>query len=74
MLFLRGLFKRPKSAGASAATTAGSGAAVLPQVDEDKLPPDEQQKRMRREIERSIAQDPAALAKLLEAWLMEQKA
>lgn len=74
VLFLRGLFKRPKSAGASVATTAGGGAAVLPQVDEDKLPPDEQQKRMRREIERSIAQDPAALAKLLEAWLMEQKA
>jgi hypothetical protein len=29
---------------------------------------------MRREIERSITNDPAALAKLLEAWLTEQKA
>lgn len=77
VLFLRGLFKRPKSAasaGAAASAAGGSGAAVLPPIDEDKLPPDEQQKRMRREIERSIAQDPAALAKLLEAWLMEQKA
>lgn len=65
--FLRGLFKRgqPKA----------EPAAVLGEAQQDeKLPPEEQQRRMRREIERSIASDPAALAKLLESWLTEQKA
>lgn len=74
VFFLRGLFKRvPRK------TAARTDAFALPDpgrapVDEENLPPEEQQKRMRREIERSIASDPAALAKLLEAWLVEQKA
>ncbi|MBZ0152506.1 MAG: hypothetical protein K8J09_13350 [Planctomycetes bacterium] len=71
VLFLRGMFKRvPKAAAAEAAPAT----AAKVEVDESTLPPEEQQKRMRREIERTIASDPAALAKLLEAWLMEQKA
>jgi transposase len=37
------------------------------------LPVEEQQKRMRREIERAIASDPAALAKMLESWLRQGK-
>jgi len=65
VLFLRGLFKR------SARSSASQDAlAVAP---EEPLGPEEQERRMRREIERSIASDPAALAKLLETWLMEQK-
>jgi len=64
VLFLRGLFKRSRKAAPAAA------AVEIPQPD---LAPEEQQRRMRREIERSIANDPAALAKLLETWLMEQK-
>ncbi|MEZ6036044.1 MAG: flagellar M-ring protein FliF C-terminal domain-containing protein [Planctomycetota bacterium] len=70
VMFLRGLFKR-----SSRAPTAAAAAATGPvEVPEDQLAPEELQRRMRREIERSIAQDPAALAKMLEAWLMEQKA
>jgi len=66
VLFLRGLFKRSRKAAPQA---AAAGEAVEPQ----EVAPEEQQRRMRREIERSIADDPAALAKMLEAWLMEQK-
>ena len=69
VMFLRGLFKRGGTRAAAAAPAAGPAA-----VNEEELPPEDQQKRMRREIERSIAADPAALAKLLEAWLLEQKA
>lgn len=73
VLFLRGLFKRSGKA-AAAAAGASSGGFAKEEVKEENLTPEEQQKRMRREIERSIATDPAALAKLLEAWLLEQKA
>lgn len=63
LLFLRSLFRRsrPATAAADQEPTA------------EELSPDEQARRMRREIEKSIATDPAALAKLLESWLAEQK-
>jgi len=72
VMFLRGLFKR--SGGGEAVAAAAGGPAAKDEVDEKNLTPEELQKRMRREIERSITSDPAALAKLLEAWLTEQKA
>lgn len=65
LLFLRSLFKRARPAAAAEEQKA---------VSEENLSPDEQARRMRREIEKSIAADPAALAKLLESWLSEQKA
>jgi flagellar M-ring protein FliF len=78
VLFLRGLFQRSRRAAPAA---AGGAAAPSRGKDEEReqerlelLPPDEQQKRLRKEIERSIANDPAALAKLLETWIVEQKA
>lgn len=67
VMFLRGLFKRTSP-------VAVADPEEPKELAEEDLTPDEQQKRMRREIERSIAQDPAALAKMLEAWLIEQKA
>ncbi len=75
VLFLRGLFQRSRRAASArdAGDGAGVAAPVLDESDAD-LSPEEQQKRMRREIERSIANDPAALAKLLETWIVEQKA
>ncbi|MCR9246672.1 MAG: hypothetical protein NXI31_16690 [bacterium] len=78
IFFLRGLFKRssPKPAGASAGVSLGRGSTLRGSdsmtTPERELSPEEQQKRMRREIERAIASDPAALAKLLESWLIEQ--
>ncbi len=72
VMFLRGLFKRSARSSAAAAESP----AQLAKADAalDSLSPEEQQKIMRREIERSIASDPASLAKLLETWLVEQKA
>ena len=66
VMFLRGLFKRSRR--------PAEEPEVEPEIPEEDLAPEEQQRRMRREIERSIANDPAALAKMLEAWLLEQKA
>jgi flagellar biosynthesis/type III secretory pathway M-ring protein FliF/YscJ len=72
VLFLRGLFRRTAKP-AAAAADADLPVAARQEVPEESLPPEEQQRRMRREIERSIANDPAALAKLLETWLVEQR-
>ena len=73
VVFLRGMFRRAGKAPAAAATTATGAAPAKAEAAEADLTPEEQQKRMRREIERSIAEDPAALAKLFESWLVEQK-
>jgi flagellar M-ring protein FliF len=70
VMFLRGLFKR--SGGQPAAAAAGADASMSKEVPIDQMPPEDQQKRLRREIERSIANDPAALAKMLETWLLEK--
>ncbi len=72
LFFLRGLFKR--SGGRSAAGAPSAGVAGAEEVPERDLSPEEQQRKMRREIERAIASDPAALARLLESWLVEQSA
>ena len=69
-MFLRGLFRRSGKAPAAAAAAAAPAKA---EAAEEHVSPEDQQKRMRREIERSIAEDPAALAKLFESWLVEQK-
>jgi flagellar biosynthesis/type III secretory pathway M-ring protein FliF/YscJ len=69
VMFLRGLLRRPGKAQPAAAAAAPAKADAA----EESLSPEDQQKRMRREIERSIAEDPAALAKLFESWLVEQK-
>lgn len=71
ILFLKSLLK-PQTPRVAASSSEVAAAAAP--VDESKLPAEEQQKRMRREIERTIANDPAALAKMLESWLAEQKA
>lgn len=69
LLFLRGLLKRSaKSTAAAAAAAAAEPAPVKPDS------PEELQRKMRKEIERAIASDPATLAKLLETWLIEQNA
>jgi flagellar biosynthesis/type III secretory pathway M-ring protein FliF/YscJ len=74
LLFLKGLLRQPRArARPRASVGAGAGPAGAEGIDQDEgaLPPEEQQKRMRREIERAIATDPAALAKMLERWLAE---
>jgi len=66
VLFLRGLFKKTRR-------PVGPAEDPVAAADEEDLSPEELQKRMRREIEQSIASDPAAMAKMLEQWLVEQK-
>ena len=67
LLFLRGMLKRT----APAKNTAKRQAAV--EVEED-LAPEEAARRIRQEIEKTISDDPAAISRLLESWLSEQKA
>ncbi len=78
LFFLKGLFKRPTPVRSSnpfgdlsPATTSG---AADDEDDLANLSEEEQVKRLRREIERAIGQDPATLARLLESWLTEQPA
>ncbi|GAB4142745.1 MAG: hypothetical protein Fur0037_10070 [Planctomycetota bacterium] len=66
ILFLKGLFRRAAPAKAAAEERAEEQA--------ENLSPEQQARLIRREIERSIASDPAALAKLLENWLTEKSA
>lgn len=74
VLFLRGLFKRTARSASVAGGELGGAGARAGGEGNAKAGPEEQQKRMRKEIEKAIENDPAALAKLLEAWLTEQKA
>jgi hypothetical protein len=68
LMFLRSLFRRSGRARALAAPEPEI------EVPEQELPVDEQARRMRREIERAIVQDPATLARMLESWITEQSA
>ncbi len=70
VMFLRGLFRSSKGAGGA----GGGGETKKTEVAEETLSPEEKHKKLRAEIEKSIAEDPATLAKLLETWLTEQKA
>jgi flagellar biosynthesis/type III secretory pathway M-ring protein FliF/YscJ len=73
ILFLKSLLKTQPSRIATSEPAAAGATGASEAVDETKLSVEEQQKRMRREIERAIASDPAALAKMMESWLTEQK-
>lgn len=66
LLFLRGMLKRADPV----KSPAGAGGAG--DVEED-LEPEEATRRIRSEIEKTISEDPAAISRLLESWLAEQK-
>ncbi len=70
LLFLRSMLKRTAPAKRTAKRTAQSGTE---EVEED-LAPEEAARRIRQEIEKTISDDPAAISRLLESWLSEQKA
>lgn len=80
LLFLRRLLRAPPSRPASAGDGVSSVEAKSAKAEKDleeelaSLAPDERRRRMRIEIERSIADDPAAMSRMLEGWLAEQKA
>lgn len=67
LLFLRGLLRRSQA-------PRGAGEAPVAVERLEELPQEEQIRRMRREIEQTISQDPSALSRMIENWLAEQKA
>ena len=62
LMFLRSLLRR-----ASATAAAEAAKPEAPETAEETT------RRMRREIERAIAEDPSSITRLLETWLAEQK-
>ncbi|MHC5062359.1 MAG: flagellar M-ring protein FliF C-terminal domain-containing protein [Planctomycetota bacterium] len=75
VMFLRSLLKKgstplaPQLAGASSSPRGSS--IDEPDEEEVELSTDEQARRMRREIEKSINEDPGSISRLLEGWLAE---
>ena len=68
LMFLRGLMKKPK-AKAEAPILSLEG----DDDEEENLDSEEVARRMRKEIERVIGDDPAAVSKMVESWLAEVK-
>ena len=71
LLFLKRLLKT--NTPAVSPIVAGPAGAATDDADEENMSPDEATRRMRREIERAINEDPAAMSRLLESWLTEAK-
>lgn len=67
LLFLRGMLRR------AAAKPTSAPVEAVEEVSEDKLTPEEGTRRMRRDIEKAITDDPAAVSRMLESWLTEAK-
>ncbi|MHC4516799.1 MAG: flagellar M-ring protein FliF C-terminal domain-containing protein [Planctomycetota bacterium] len=74
LLFLRSLLKRSNTAPVPVTVSTAGAGQILEDLDDENLPPDETAKRMRREIEKAISEDPATMSRMLEKWLAEQKA
>ena len=69
LLFMRGLLKKTK-----VQSHEEEVVAPLTEQQKESLSPEEQARRMRREIERAITDDPATMSRMLESWLEEQQA
>ena len=81
VLFLRGLLRKGGVAPVRKSAPAPTRGAPMPALEEqppveseETMTPEQLYRRMRRDIERAIADDPAAISRLLESWLAEQKA
>ncbi len=67
LFFLRGMLRRASE------RPPQSAPAVVEEVPEERLTPEEGVKRMRRDIEKAIVDDPATVSRMLESWLTEVK-
>lgn len=72
LLFLRGLLRRSQRPLPARAPARGPGATAVA-ADATPLTPQDEVKRARKEIEQSIAADPASISRLIEGWLAEQR-
>lgn len=69
LFFLRGLLKR---GGPPLPAAPPARLPALPQEGEKEPDPAQERKRLRREIELSVAGDPGAVGRLLAGWLQER--
>jgi flagellar biosynthesis/type III secretory pathway M-ring protein FliF/YscJ len=67
LVFLRSMLRR------AAEKPPAAPAEVSEEVPEERLSPEEGIKRMRRDIEKAIADDPATVSRMFESWLTEVK-
>lgn len=67
LFFLRGMLRR------AVMKPLAPAAAQVEEIPEEKLTPEESLRRMRRDIEKAISDDPAAVSRMLEGWLTEVK-
>lgn len=74
LLFLRSLLKRSNVPHVHVAGTVSDPSQDIKNLDDTELSADEAAKRMRREIERHINEDPAMISRMLERWLAEKQA
>ena len=65
LMFLKGLLKKTRP------IAVGMESAGRTNVDDVEENPSKHAKRMRREIERAVSQDPGSVSKLLEGWLVD---
>lgn len=68
IFFLKGMMKKSKRKPVDL-----QDQLVDPDKEPEDLAPEEVARRMRREIENAIDEDPAAISRLLDNWLTEQK-
>ena len=68
VMFLRSLLKKGST---PVVQKVSSSTPESEEEEEVELSTDEQARRMRREIERSINDDPGSISRLLEGWLAE---
>lgn len=73
VLFLRGLLKKSAAAAANRLQQKGDENVEIDKIDKEDLPPEEVVRRIRHELERSIAENPAAVSRMIESWLAEQR-
>lgn len=73
VLFLRGLLKKSAAAAARRLESTRAEDVEIDKIDKEELPPEEVMRRIRQELERSIAENPAAISRMIEGWLAEQR-
>ncbi len=71
LLFLRGLLKKGKKS-SSLPVGVGLPGSVSGVENEEEVNPAKQIKKLRREIEKVVAEDPGSVSRLMENWLRER--
>lgn len=73
LLFLKSLLKRSSVPPLMESRRMADPSQDIKNLDDTELSEEEATKRMRREIERHITEDPTMISRMLERWLAEQQ-